>query len=197
MANLLHSYQELINNAPGYTNILKSKTYDPLKCVSFETTSSLSNAQLFYVIDYTHHRYLYIDPSFQNLFGCDQELLPDGGLNYFTALWNKNDFKIFNEKIIPETIHFLKQYAVSDYPCFSFSFNYRVKAKDDKNYTLLQRATYFSNPEDHNLLAAIGTIVNITNYKTDSSIIHTAEKIDRNLPAFSKVSLFIYVYYTF
>ncbi len=195
MANQPNSYRELIKCAANYTSVPRPKKYDLLKYLGFDTTSSLSHTQVFYVIDYTNYKYLYIDPLFQKLLGYDKELLPDSGSNYFTRLWNSNDFKIFNEKIFPETFHFLKQHSVSDYPEFSFSFNYRVDAKDGVSHTLLQRATYFSDPEDGNPLAAAGSIVNITNYKTDSSIIHTVEKMNRNYSAVSSVPLFKSVYY--
>ncbi len=195
MTNLPGSYRELINCATDYTNISRPITYDLLKYLGFDTTSSFSHAQIFYVIDYRHHKYLYIDPLFQKLLGYDKELLPDAGTSYFTGLWNRNDLKVFSENIFPETIHFLKQHSVCDYPVFSFSFNYRVNTKDGVGYTLLQRATYFSDPEDGNPLAAVGSIINITNYKTDSSIIHTVEKIDQNFSAVSDVRLFKSVYY--
>ena len=195
MVNPPNSYQELMKYAAHYAGISKSKKYDPFKYLSSGTTSSLSHAQNFYVIDYTHHKYLYVGPLFKKLLGYDKELLPDMEPNYFTQLWNRNDFKVFNEKIFPETIRFLKKHAVSDYPVFTFSFNYRVNAKDGENHTLLQRATYFSDAEDGHSLAAAGYIENITNYKTDSSIIHTAEKTDRERSTLSKVPLFKSVYY--
>ncbi len=195
MAKPANSYQELINYASDYAVMSKPQTFDLLKLASVETASSLSRAKIFYVIDYTNHRYLYADPLFQKLFGCGKDILPEAELHYFTSLWNKNDFKIFNEKIFPETIYFLKQHAVCDYPDFSFSFNYRIKAKDGENYTLLQRATYFSDSEHGYPLAALAYIVNITNYKTDSSIIHTVEKINGNFCAVSEIPLFKSVYY--
>ena len=195
MANLPNSYKELIQYASDCNSFSKAQRYNVLKYIGFESTSTLSHAQIIYVTDYTEHKYLYIEPKFQRLLGYDQEISPDVASKHFPQLWNRNDFKIFNEKIFPETVYFLKQYSVSDYPVFSFSFNYRVKAKDGKDHTLLQRSTYFSDPEDGNALAAVGSIVDITNYKTDSSIIHTVEKIDRENSTTSKVPLFKSVYY--
>lgn len=195
MANLPNTFEELIQYASDYTGISKAQTYHLPKHAGFESTSSLLHTQIFYVIDYTYHRYLYIDSLLEKLLGCDKEILPLVGPNHFTQLWNRNDLKIFNEKIFPETIHFLKQHSLCDYPVFSFSFNYRVKGKDGKDYTLLQRSIYFSNSEDGNALAAVGSIADITNYKTDSSIIHTVEKIDRENSTLSKVALFKSVYY--
>lgn len=193
MTKMADSYQELTRSASDYTGISTPKTYDQFKYIGYEPTFSLSHARVFYVIDFTHSRYLYIDPVFQKLLGYDQETLPNAGLNYLTTLWNKNDLRIYNEKIFPETIHFLKQHPVSAYPAFSFSFNFRMKAKDGKNYTLLQRTTYFSDAENGYALDARGYIVNITNYKTDSTIIHTVEKMDEKLS--SEVPLFKSVYY--
>ncbi len=190
MARLTNFYSEIIE---GATN-KKSKTLP--NYFDFKSVPSLSHTKISYVIDYTLQTYLYLDPSFaRKFFGYEVENFTDSPLNYSTMAWNKNDFKIVNEKILPEAILFLKQHSISDYPDFLFSFNYRIRAKEGKDYTFLQTATYYSNSGDSNSLSAAGSIVNITNYKTDSNIIHTVERIDEKFPASSKVALFKSVYY--
>ncbi len=195
MTAISNSYLNIIEHTINYSNISKLKTYGLLKYLGLHGASYYAHGPIFYLADYTQRKYLYIDPSSEKILGSSPVLCANEKHWYFMRLWNRNDIKVYNENVFPEAIHFLKQYSVSDYPGFSFSFNYRVKTKDGENQTLLQRATYFSNSNDGNPLASIGTIVNITNYKTDSSIIHTAEKIDRDISALANVPLFKSVYY--
>ncbi len=147
------------------------------------------------LVDYSQRKYLYIDPSCEKLLGYQVDFLADAGPLSFTGLWNRNDFKCFNEKICPEAMQFLKNQSVSDYSDFSFSFNYRVQAKGGNYLTVLQRSTYLVAADDGKPLAAVGYIIDITGFKTDTSMIHTIEKVDRNFSTLSKVPLFKSVHY--
>jgi len=153
-----------------------------------------ASSPLVYVMDYTRQKYLYLDPAASELF-CFNENIPDNGHIYFKDHWHENDLKIFNKKIFPEVTDFLKKESISDYQNFSFSYNYRVKAKDGTYNTLLQRSTFFAVSEDGDSMAAVGFLIDITNYKTDSSIIHTIKKTDAGFAALARVPLFKSVHY--
>lgn len=195
MSLIPNSYHELLAHAANYSNLSKPQMVEVFKGLGLQGMALHAQAPIFYVVDYSQRKYLYIDPSCEKLLGYQADFLAEVGPMYFTGLWNRNDYKCFNEKICSETIQFLKNQSVSDYPDFSFSYNYRVRAKDGNYLTVLQRSTYLAASNDGKQLAAVGYIIDITGFKTDSSIVHTIEKVDRNLTTLSKVPLFKSVHY--
>jgi len=85
--------------------------------------------------------------------------------------------KVFDEKIFPEQMMFLQQQSLEDYGSFSFSFNYRINSKSSRCSTLLDRYVYLCPQEHEGELIAVGSVIDISNYKEDARIIHTIEKV--------------------
>ncbi len=195
MSLIPNSYQELLEKAGNYGQL---NTYQSIELINNLGLGGLqlhAQAPVFYIVDYTTKKYLFIDPSCKKLLGYDIEFLSEAGLIYFTGLWNKNDFTCINEKVIPEAISFLKHKPVTEYPNFSVSYNYRVQAANGQYLSVMQRSTYFSVSNDGWPLAAVGYIVDITHFKTDTSLVLTIEHVDRNFTTLSKVPLVKKIYY--
>jgi DNA-binding CsgD family transcriptional regulator len=195
MSLIPNSYHELLAHAANYSNLSKPQMVEVIKGLGLHGLALHAQAPIFYVVDYSQRKYLYIDPTCEKLLGYQVDFMAEAGPMYFTGLWNRNDFKCFNEKIFPEAMEFLKNQSVSDYPDFSFSYNYRVQAKDGNYLTVLQRSTYLAATDDGKPLAAVGYIIDITSFKTDSSMVHTIERVDRNFTTLSKEPLFKSVHY--
>ena len=195
MSLIPNSYEELLEKAGNYGQL---NTYQSIELINNLGLGGLqldAQAPVFYIVDYTTKKYLFIDPSCKKLLGYDIEFLSEAGLIYFTGLWNKNDFTCINEKVIPEAISFLKHKPVTEYPNFSVSYNYRVQAANGQYLSVMQRSTYFSVSNDGWPLAAVGYIVDITHFKTDTSLVLTIEHVDRNFTTLSKVPLVKKIYY--
>jgi DNA-binding CsgD family transcriptional regulator len=145
-----------------------------------------------YIINYTSSRYNFIHPLWEALLGYDADVLPDAGRGNF---WNANDLRVFNQIIFPEEMQFLQSCSPADYCNYSFSFNYRGSSKDGSHLTLLERF-YYLCPADHDGdLIAVGSITDITNYKEDTRIIHTIEKVRDGKMSISAIPLFKSIYY--
>ncbi len=127
--------------------------------------------------------------------GYDIEQVKSAGPRYFTGLWHANDFEIFNKYIFPETILFLNDQKATDTEKYSVSFNFRICNTDGRYKTMLQRSTYYVESENGTPLAAFGFLVDITEFKEDTRIIHTIEKIDRNFSSVDKSPCFKKIYY--
>jgi DNA-binding CsgD family transcriptional regulator len=176
----LSSYHKLMDHAVRNCNRLQPDAEKLLKSLGFDGISLLAQAPLFYIVDYSQNKYLYIDPSCKTVFDHCVDSLSKAGPLYLSELWNKNDLAIFNDKILPEALGFLKKYPSSDHPDFSFSFNYRICTHEGRKRTILQRTTYITSPENKAPLAAIVFLTDISQYKEDSRIIHTVEKMHRD-----------------
>ena len=195
MSLIPNSYQELLEKAGNYGQINTHQSTELINNLGLGGLQLHAQAPGFYIVDYTTKKYLFIDPSCKKLLGYDIEFLSEAGPVYFTGLWNKNDFTCINEKVIPEAISFLKHKPATEYPNFSVSYNYRVQAANGQYLTVMQRSTYFSVSDDGWPLAAVGYIVDITHFKTDTSLVLTIEHVDRNFTTLSKVPLVKKIYH--
>lgn len=196
MKSLLpNSYIELLERVESYYHYPKPGTDELLQNMGFRSTSFNAQAPIFYVGDYSQGKYLYIDPSCKAVLGYELEYLAKEGPAYFTSLWHPADFQIYNKEIFPETIKFLQKQTPNERPKFSSSINYRIRTKNGRYLTVLQRSTYFLHPETTQPLAVVGFIIDITHYKEDTRIIHTIEKIDKNFSVLSKEPVYKAIYY--
>lgn len=150
---------------------------------------------LSYVIDYFRKKYLYIDPSFDVMFGFENEFFNRAGPGYFTYLCHKNDLRIINEFIFPEVIRFLGKFEVPDYSKFSFSFNYRIRNVEGHYISLLQKTRFYAATRYGKPIAAAGYVVDISHYKEDSRIVHIVEQAENNVTHTYAPPLFKSTYY--
>ena len=186
---------ELLEQVGDYYHYPKPAADDLLQNMGFRAASFNAQSPIFYAGDYSQGKYLYIDPSCQAVLGYELEHIAKEGPVYFTSLWHPADFKIYSEKTFPETIKFLKKQHPGERLKFSSSLNYRIKARNGRYLTVLQRSTYFLHPDTGQPLAVVGFIIDITHYKEDTRVIHTIEKIDRNFSVLSKDPVYKAIYY--
>ena len=192
--NIPRTYQELLEREGDYNNITRPKPEVILQNFGFKSIGLHAQAPVFYVVDYVQKKYLFIDPSCKSLLGYEVEKLLEAGPNYYTRLWHNSDFKIYNNQIFPKKINFLQELSPSSVQDYSFSFNYRIATKAGDFRTVLQRSTYYLAAADKTPLAAVGFIIDISQYKEDTKIIFTIEKIDRNYNSLAKEPIHKSVY---
>ena len=190
-----NSYSALLQQAEQFPTVSLPKSDELLKHLGFKGISLHTQAPIFFVADYAKRKYLYIDPSCKTVLGYDLDFLSDAGPAYFTGLWNKDDFRIFNENIFPEILNFFQQQHIHDYCDYSFSFNYRIKTSNGNYLAMLQRSTYFVEPRSRKPLAVVGFIIDITHFKEGTSVIFTIERIDRNFYTLSKTPVLKKTYF--
>lgn len=142
-----------------------------------EATKSEMHAHcgVLFIIDFVKGDFLHVDETCNYLLGYNANFLRNEGLINYKNMWHKNDWKIFNEKIFPADCNFLQTHhaPASDY---LFSFNYRIKNSESKYIPVLQRTIYIVG--EHRLpVAAISCSINLSNYRDDSTIVHTIEQV--------------------
>jgi DNA-binding CsgD family transcriptional regulator/PAS domain-containing protein len=189
------SYQELIAKAASFSNYPRPKAQEILTQMGYQATSLHAQAPMFYVVDYCQRKYLYIDPSAKLVLGYEPDYLQEAGPLFYIDLWNKEDYQVYNEKILPQTLYFLRGLTPEESVNYSFSCNYRVKTKAGSYITLLQRSTYFVAPEERTPVAAVGFALDITHFKDDTRMLFTIEKVNRNFFTLSAEPIFKAIYY--
>jgi DNA-binding CsgD family transcriptional regulator len=131
--------------------------------------------EFYYVCNYARDQYLYIHPSLGSLLGREVDDMLQQSPTFF---WHENDKKVFDETVLPETMHFLKRMPVEEYCNFLFSFNFRMLTENSNYITLLQRCIFHCPEKENDLVVATAFLCDITNFKDDTRIIYTIERLN-------------------
>jgi len=165
----------------------------------FETLSSnlLTAPPLIYLIDYRTSSYLIMTEAIKNIASYDPRDFLDGGLEQLVAIFQPDDFNIYNTMVFPENIKFLKQYPTSMHNRFIFSYNFRVKNKDGEYVTILQRGNYITSPDSGLPLYSLGYVSDISAFKQDNTIYHTIDEVDKDHPLLIRKRLESNIFYPY
>ncbi|HTM66937.1 MAG TPA: LuxR C-terminal-related transcriptional regulator, partial [Flavipsychrobacter sp.] len=128
------------------------------------------------ILDFTQNAYVEIGPGKDTFVGYTTEYLKDGGPFFWMEQSDKRDMRILNEKVIPGEIALLQGLQQSELDNVVCSTNYRTRTRSGDYITVLQRGSYLCD-EAGRLLGIVGTIENISPFKSDNKIINVVEKI--------------------
>jgi DNA-binding CsgD family transcriptional regulator len=146
----------------------------------FEQLGSAMNytTPILFSIDYTKSQYVVMTNSTRMVIGQDPREFLEGGMPYLIDIFQKDDFKVYNENVFVENNKFLKNQPQADHHKFIFSYNFRVRHKTGKYVSILQRGCYVTSKETGLPLYSLGMVVDITHFKKDRLIYHTIEKTE-------------------
>lgn len=173
----------------GYLEKLSKKNFDPqqLNIEGVEKMLSINygfysifyhSIPMVYLLDYTTGKYLVMSKSSLITLGYDPIEWTDNGVGFTIDLYNKEDLKIYNEKIFPDRLKMLKGIPVEEHPNYIFSYNFRLRNSKGEFLNLLQRNCFVKSTEDGSPLISLGMVINIEHYKKENPIIQVVEKIN-------------------
>lgn len=131
---------------------------------------------LFFVIDYTAQQYLVMTNEMESIAGYHPREFIESRLEKLIEVYHKDDFKIFNEQVFARNTAFLKQTPQNQHSDYSFSYNFRFTRKDKKMAHVLQRNCFITSKETGLPLYSLGTITDITDFKSDTTMVHIIAK---------------------
>jgi DNA-binding CsgD family transcriptional regulator len=131
---------------------------------------------LFYVLDYTAQQYLVMTNEMQGIAGYHPREFIESRLEKLIEVYHKDDFKIYNEQIFAHNTAFLQQAPQEDHHHYIFSYNFRFTRQDKKIAHVLQRNSFITSKETGLPLYSLGMIIDITEFKTDTIMVHTITK---------------------
>lgn len=129
-----------------------------------------------FVLDYTQRRHVGFTGQTKSMTGYDPRDIMDGGLDFILNVFQKDDFKIYNETIFRKITTFLKGTPYTQHPEFLFSFTHRIKKADGRWVHLFQQGSYITDPKTLLPVCVIGVSTDITPLKKDNSIIFSIDK---------------------
>ncbi len=137
----------------------------------------LHSMPLFYVIDYTAQQYLVMSEAVREISGYHPREFLESRLEKLIEVYHKDDFAIFNQHIFAMNASFLKSRPQTEHHQYIFSNNFRFINQNKKISSVLQRAYYMTSGETGLPSYAIGMVIDITDVKTDTVMVHSIEKV--------------------
>lgn len=128
---------------------------------------------VFFVIDLFEKKYNYLTGS-----GIISDAMSKPA--YLPGKVTFDEFELYNNRIIPKCLAFFGDKLLEDYQHYIFSRSHRFKVIDKSHVHLLFKMIFTGSDDEVNPRLATGLIIDITHFKTDSSIVYTIEKMDGN-----------------
>src|SRR6266542_3265177 len=108
-------YHPLIDQISKYKSNSSVDSLEYLKFFDFAESIIYAKAPLIYVMDCVNEKYLCLYSIKEQIFGYNVRKLEERGPRLFTSLLHPADLKIYDEKVYPEIINFLKRHSPLDY----------------------------------------------------------------------------------
>ena len=133
---------------------------------------------LLYAIDYSKSKYVVMTDGTMLVTGHHPREFLESGIPMLIDIYQKDDFKIYNEHIFSRNQLFLKSQPITDHHKYIFSYNFRVRQKSGNYIPIFQRGCYITSKETGLPLYSLGMILDISLFKNDHVMHHAIEKID-------------------
>lgn len=184
---LNHTFKEHLQNVYYASDEIDKQDICRLLSKFEQFSVAMNNiTPLFFVIDYTRSQYLSMSDSCQIITGHHPKDLMEGGMPFLIDIFQKDDFKVYNENLFTANLNFLKSQPSSEHHKFIFSYNFRVKDTSGKFIPIMQRGSYITSKETGLPLYSLGMVIDISPFKKDHMIHHTIEKMETHSNSISK-----------
>src|SRR5437763_13431488 len=118
-----------------YTGLLSDVYYKPKDIDNREVLQLLRQAEsipqrllpfngIIHLIDYSQHKHVALSGPAREMTGFDPQDIMEGGLDFVINIFQKDDFKIFNESIFPQVTEFLKKTPQAEHGQYVFTYSY-------------------------------------------------------------------------
>jgi len=189
-----------------YTGLLNNIYYRPTDIENREVIQLLRQAEAIpqrllpfkgaiHVIDYTQRRHLGLSGQIKNMMGFDPRDVIENGLDYVIDIFQKDDFKIYDETIFGQVTDFLKTVPHNEHNEYSFSYSYRLRKTSGKWANIFQQCSYITDPKTNLPLYSIGVITDISPFKKDNSMIFSIDRKGNEYSLFNCKNILINHYY--
>jgi len=138
-------------------------------------TLPFSHLPAFFVIDYTRQDYLMMSEGARQVSSYAPEEFMESGLEKLLDIYNKDDFRVYNENIFPANQTFLQSLPREERQHYIFNYTFRIKNGKGQIAQIFQRGNYITNEEGQPVYS-VGMILNVTGVFPDRIMFHSIEK---------------------
>jgi len=189
-----------------YTGFLNDAYYRPKDIDNREVIQLLRQAEaipkkllpfngVIHVIDYTQRRHVGLSGPLNNMMGFDPRDVMENGLDFVIDIFQKDDFKIYNETIFSQVTEFLRKTPQNEHGEYVFTYSYRMKKADGKWISLFQQGRYITDPKTKLPLFSIALVNDVSPLKKDNSMIFSIDKKAGESALFNHKNILTNYYY--
>jgi DNA-binding CsgD family transcriptional regulator len=132
---------------------------------------------VFFVLDYFTKTYHVMTNNCKQLCGYVANDFLEGGIPFLKQIYQKEDYQVFNTHIFSSNVNCLQVIDPNDYRSLVFSYNFRITNGDKKIATMYQKSSFIVDTVTKKPIYSIGMVQDITDFKTDTIMQHTIEKV--------------------
>lgn len=133
----------------------------------------------FYIIDYGQHDYVMMSEGIRQASGYWPQDFMEGGLGLLLDIYQKEDFKVYNEKIFTANKQFLSSVPPAERSSYIFTYTFRIRNASGSAIQIYQRGSYLT-AADGTPLYSMGMVMNVTGMLDVRKMFHSIEKIAGN-----------------
>ena len=170
------TYYDFLNNVKRLSNSTVSDAGELIsQFAQRPAPDSFYPDEVLFLIDYVKHRFLMIS-SINSFLGYSRAYLLEAGPTFLNSIRHPEDFKIFNQKIFPMNMSFIKDHADDNISAYTFTTNYRLKARAGNWLSVSHRCRYLKYLPDGTPLVSLDFLSDISLFKKDDLIVNIIEK---------------------
>jgi len=189
-----------------YTGFLNDAYFRPKDIDNNEVIQLLRQAEaipqkllpfngVIHVIDYSQHRHVALSGPLKTMMGFHPRDIIDSGLDFVIDIFQKDDFKIYNQTIFTQVTEFLKTTPQNEHGEYVFTYSYRMRNANGKWIRLFQQGRYITDPKTKLPLYSIALVNDISPLKKDNSMIFSIDKKGSENALFNHKNILTNYYY--
>lgn len=179
MKILRKSYLEFLNAIADYNEKITVDLKQSFGAHLNHFKIPLKQFPVVHIIDFTRKNYLFVHKRCKHITGYSSNYFLEGGIDAYTSKWSELDFDLYNKKIFPENLKFLNKQNPEEISDIIFSHSYTFKKPNGQEAKLLERISFIMDSSGSIPLGAVGSLIDITHFKNDDSIVHTIEVVGK------------------
>lgn len=129
-----------------------------------------------FILDYTQKKYIYASSKVANIIDRPVSYFLDGGIEFGTSLWHKEDLNVYSQHVLTQNLKFLKETPADNHADFIFTCNYRVKNRKGDFKNIMQQSIFIKSADNGTPLAVMGFLFDISKFRNDRRIYHCIEQ---------------------
>lgn len=176
MNNSFNTYLESVRYDKHETDILQVKERMKL----FEGVPRAISAGLHpstvYSLNYRQRAYSFFANPANNLMGHCLDTFLEGGVDFMLTVFHKDDFGIFNDRIFPRIVEFLRSVPADTHSQYLFTLAHRAYAADGGERYIMQKQKFITDSETNLPMASVGSILDITTHGNEHAFMLRIDK---------------------
>jgi len=145
----------------------------------------------FYIIDYSKQDYILMSEGIRQFTDFRPEDFMDSGLSMLLDIYNKDDFKVYNEKVFAANKKFLQCVPQEEHQQHVFNYTFRVKDGRGSMSHIWQRGMYITDSEKQPVYS-LGTAIEVTGMCNPNVIFHSIERITNTRQVVQQNNFYVY-----